>query len=143
MFKKFNASIVTGTATGVAVAGQVNGATLHMGGDVKKIKDLSANVTVDAETDTLTLTPKWQGSNDGSTWFNIANPGNAVMIALATGTAGADATVNRVIPAPPAIEGWRYARCSLVVGGDTGTANDTYSIAYSFNALGPSDNLWS
>lgn len=144
MQKKFNASIVTGTATGVAPAGQVNGATLFMGSSVKKIKDLSANITVDAETDTLTMAAQWQGSNDASTWFNIAgtptNPANTV---LATATGGADAAVNKVIPAPLAIEGWRYARCSVVVGVVTGTDNDTYSIAYAYNLLGPGDQNWS
>lgn len=141
MLKKFNLHVTTGTADGVAPAGQVNGATLFMGGDVKKVRDLSALLTVDAETSTLTMTAKWQGSNDTSTWFDIANaPQNVAATALATGTGGADASVVKVIPAPPAVEGFRYARCSIVIGVVTGATVDTYSIAYNYNQLSGGDS---
>ncbi len=140
MLKKFNLHVVTGTATGVAPAGQVNGASLFMGSDVKKVKDLSAIVTVDAETSTLTLAAKWQGANDASTWFDLANaPANTAATVLATGTGGADAAVAKVVPAPFGVEGFRYARCSLVVGVVTGTDNDTYSIAYCYNQMTGAD----
>ena len=141
MIKKFNAHVTTGTADAVAPAGQVDGASLFMGSDVKKVKDLSALVTVDAETDTLTLTPKWQGSNDKTTWFNFVHgTNNAAAIAIATGTGGADASVVKVIPAPAGIEGWRYARCSLIVGVVTGTTSDTFSIAYNYSQLAGGDS---
>lgn len=55
-----------------------------------------------------------------------------VGVALAIGTAGADTAVARAIPAPDSVYGYKFARCSVVVGGVTGTANDTYSIAYSY-----------
>lgn len=134
MLKRSILHVVTGTADGVSIGSQVNGSTLFMGSDAKKITDLSAIVTVDAETTNLTLTAKWQGSNDASTWYDFANAtANTAGTALATGTAGADAAVTKVIPAPVAIEGWRYSRLSIVVGAATGTTNDTYSIAYSYN----------
>jgi hypothetical protein len=140
MLKKFNLHITTGTADAVAPAGQVDGASLFMGADVKKVKDLSALVTVDAETSTLTMTPKWQGSNDKSTWYDIVHgTNNAAAVAIATGTGGADASVVKVIPAPTAIEGWRWARCSIIIGVVTGTTSDTYSIAYNYNQLGAGD----
>lgn len=133
MIKKFNSDIVTGTADAVAPAGQVNGNGLFLGGEIKKITDLSALVTVDAETNTLTFAAKWQGSNDKTTWFDFANaPANTAATVLATGTGGADAAVTKIIPGPSGLEGWRYARCSLVVGVVTGTTSDTYSIAYNY-----------
>jgi hypothetical protein len=134
MLKRSILHVVTGTADGVSIASQVNGASLFMGSDSKKVTDLSAVVTVDAETTNLTLTAKWQGSNDASTWYDFAHgTNNVAATVLATGTGGADAAVTKVISAPVGIEGWRYSRLSLVVGAATGTTNDTYSIAYSYN----------
>lgn len=130
---RFNSDMVTGTANGVAPAGLVSGNKLFMGQKNQAIEHLSALVTVDAETNTLTLGAQWQGSNDASTWYTLAHaPHNPAAVALATGTAGADAAVTRVIPAPPSVYSYKYARCSLVVGAVTGTTNDTYSIAYSY-----------
>lgn len=113
-------------------AGTVNaGATLTMnqieGGS------LCAEVTVDAETSTLTLSALWQVSVDGSTWMTVANgPQNAASVALATGTAGADAAVTRVIPAPDAVYSFKHARCAVTNGVQTGTTSDTYSIKYHY-----------
>lgn len=134
MLKRFITDVVTGTADGVAAAGQVNGVGLFMGGESKKVTDLSAVVTVDAETNTITFTGKWQGSNDKTTWYDVANtPANTAGTAIATGTSGSDTPVTKAIPAPQGIEGWRYARLSLVIGATTGTTNDTYSIGYVYN----------
>lgn len=136
-FLRYNAHKVTGTATGVAPGSQVNGATLFMGSSRRKVQDLSAICVVDAETNTLTLTAKWQGSNDASTWIDIANGSqNAAGVALATGTTGADAAVTKAVPAPDAAHGYRYARCSVVVGVVTGTDSDTYEIGYSYRQDG-------
>jgi hypothetical protein len=135
---RFAAHIASGNATGVVAGDQVNGATLFVGGADPKVSHLSALVTVDAETNTLTMTGKWQASNDGSTWVDVAHaPQNPAGVALATGTAGADADVVRVLPAPDAVYGYKFARCSVVVGVVTGTTNDTYSIGYSYRQLDP------
>jgi len=133
---QFAKHLLTGTATGVAPAGQVNGNALFMGGINQKVTFVSALVTVDAETDTITTTAKWQGSDDKSTWFDLAHePQNPAGVALATGTSGSDAAVTKAIPAPPSAYGYRYARCSIVIGVVTGTDNDTYSIAYSYRQV--------
>jgi hypothetical protein len=99
----------------------------------QKVLGLGALVTVDAETNTLTFTAKWQVSNDGTTWVDVANGSqNAAGVALATGTAGADAPVSRMISAPDGVFGWRKARLALVTGVATGAAADTYSIGYCY-----------
>lgn len=135
---RFAAHLITGTATGVAPGSQVNGRTLFMGVLDQKVAHLSALATVDAETNTITLSGKWQGSNDGSTWLDLAYaPQNPAVVALATGTAGSDAAVTRVVPAPESAYGYKFARFSIGVGVVTGTTNDTYSIAYSYRQLDP------
>lgn len=142
MLKRFLVDVTTGTADGVTAGNSVAGGTLFLGGDVKKVKDLSAVVTVDAETNGLTFTAKWQGTNDESTWYDIANtPANTAGTAIATGTGGADASVVKAIPAPPGIEGWRYGRLALVVGATAGNTVDTYSIGYVYNLLAPGEGI--
>lgn len=93
---------------------------------------LSALFTVDAETNTITLSPAWEVSTDGSTWYRLMGVTNGAPTALATGTAGADASVSRVVSAPKEVYGWRYCRASVLVGVTTGTTNDTYAISYAF-----------
>ncbi len=134
--KKFNAQVATGTADGITAGSTVSGNAVHVGGNRNKVADLSALVTVDAETNTLTLAAQWEGSNDATTWYAIANtPANTAPTVLATGTAGADAAVTKVIPAPLGALGFQYARLSLVVGVTTGTTSDTYSIGYNYRRL--------
>lgn len=87
---------------------------------------LSALVTALAETDGLELYAEWQVSNDNATWHVC----QAATTALATGTAGADTEVSRVIPAPASAYGWKLARMTLRVEVVNGTTDDTYSIAY-------------
>jgi hypothetical protein len=134
---RFNSDLLTGTVTGVAPGGAAAGNALFMGAKNQRIEHLSALVTVDAETNTITLGAKWQGSNDKTTWYDLAHaPHNPAAVALATGTAGADAAVTRVMPAPPSVYSYQYARCAVTVGVVTGTTNDTYSLAYSYRRRG-------
>ena len=133
---KFNQHVVTGTADGITAGLTVSGASLHLGTSYKTVKDLSAVVVVDAETDTLTLTPRWEVSNDESTWWIVTHgSNNAAAVAIATGTGSADASVSRVIPAPDAIEGYQFARLSLIVGATDGNTADTYEIGYSYRRV--------
>lgn len=98
-------------------------------------RGLSAKLTVDAETNTLTIAAKWQGSDDNSTWVDLANaPGNPAAVVLATGTAGADAAVTVSVEAPSSAYGYRWARCALTNGVATGTTSDTYSNQYKYVA---------
>lgn len=131
---RYNAHASSGTLD-TLVAGTTTGGTAVAIGDNtrQKVRALSALVTVDAETNTITIAAKWQVSNDNSTWVDVANGSqNAAAVVLATGTGGADASVTRVIPAPDSVYGWRYARVAVVNGVVTGNAVDTYSMSYSY-----------
>jgi hypothetical protein len=89
---------------------------------------ISALVNVDVETNTLTMQADWQASDDGSTYYTVGQSNNAATVVLATGTAGADASVEKLIPAPLAVYAWKYARCVVTSGVTTGNTVDTYSI---------------
>ena len=94
---------------------------------------MSCLFTLLAETNTLTLTGKFQVSDDNSTWYDLAgdaqNPANVL---IATGTAGADTAVTRVLPVPPAAVGWRYVRAAIVNGVATGATGDTYVLSFRY-----------
>lgn len=144
---RFLQHLVTGTATGVgpaSAAGAIAGRSLMVNGvQGRKVCDLSALVTVDAETNTITAAVRWQGSNDASTWYNLAtSPQNAAPVALATGTAGADATVVRSVEAPPGAYSYNFARVTLEIGTATGTDNDTWELSYSYRQLSPADKIY-
>lgn len=109
-------------------AGTVNAGTV-LATNTIAAGTLSALVTVDAETENLTLAAKWQVSDDNSTWYDMPPQNNAANVVLATGTSGADAAVSKVLPAPLGVLGWKYVRCAVVSGAATGAATDTYSIA--------------
>lgn len=134
---RYNAHLLTGTCSGVSIGSAVSGNTLFIGQSKRKVTDLSAQLTVLAETNTITLAPKWQGSNDGSTWIDLAYaPNNPAVTVLATGTAGADAAVTKGVAAPDAAYSYKFSRCQVVVGVVTGTSSDIYSIGYSYRQVG-------
>ncbi len=132
---RYAALSASGTFDGLT-ATTVGGNAVDMGDNARqKVRNLSALVTVDAETTSLTFTGKWQVSNDGSTWVDVANGSqNAAGVVLATGTGGADAAVAKAYPAPESAYGWRKARFALTNAGAAGTTSDTYTIAYCFRA---------
>jgi hypothetical protein len=132
MALQYNILPSSGNANGLA-AGSVIAGNAIMLGDGSRIKRtfLSALITVLAETNTLTFSFKWQVSNDGSTWVDVANgTQNAGAVAIATGTSGADTAVSKVFPFPDNCLGWKFARWALVTGGATGTSSDTYAGGY-------------
>jgi len=122
----------TGDLTAAPAAGTTTGGTALATAGIEN-GTLSCLFTVDAETSTLTLTGKFQVSDDNSTWYDLAgdaqNPANVL---LATGTAGADAAVDRVLPVPTAALGWKYVRGAVVNGVATGAAADTYAMTFHF-----------
>jgi hypothetical protein len=93
---------------------------------------LSCLATVEAETDTLTITGKWQVSNDTSTWVDAVPQNNAAQVVLATGTAGSDSPASFAVEAPPSVYGWRYSRYVVTNGAATGGATDTYALGYCY-----------
>lgn len=131
---RYNTYATSGNAATLVVGSVIGGTAVDLGDNARqKVRALSALVAVDAETNTFTFAAKWQVSNDGSTWVDVANGSqNAAAVVLATGTAGADPLVTKSIPAPDAIYGWRQARIALVTGGTTGAAADTYALSYCF-----------
>lgn len=125
---RFNTNIVTGTLNGVSNA-SVTGGTLFVGTSFQKIEHLSAYLIVTAATSSMTVRPYWQVSNDGTTFRTIHNDANVpLQLAVATGAEN----VTEVVPAAKGVEGYRYARCMLLVGGATGGASDLFSIGYSY-----------
>lgn len=133
----FSARLVTGAlATGSlningATAGTVTaGPTMVMQNVASGT--LSATVMMEAETNTITMTPQWQVSNDASTWLNVFSFSNTAYTAYGTGTAGDDAALTRVLSAPDAVYGFRYARVGILNGVATGASADAYSIAYNY-----------
>ncbi len=121
-------TLVSGTITG--------GAALLMGDNARqKVRNLSALVVADCETNTMTMTGVWQVSNDNSTWVTVTNgPQNAAGVLFATGTAGADATVTKCFQAPDAVYGWRWSRFAIQNLVTTGAATDTYLIGYNYRS---------
>lgn len=118
------------------VAGSfVNGNWLPTG----RVKNgsLSADVNVDCETNTLTMTGVWQGANlaNFSDARDLALDGNNPLpLAFATGTAGADANVLKAFGAPAAAYGFKYVRFRILTGVVTAATVDTYAISYNYRA---------
>lgn len=82
---------------------------------------LSVWCTVLADTNTLTITGKWQVLDQAGNWVDVAyDAQNPAGVALATGTAGADAAVTKVIPAPAAVYAFRQCRFVWVTGTGVG-----------------------
>lgn len=131
--KKFNVGGGTGNFNSVTAGSQVAGNAIFIGNDVSRASSLSALCVLLAETNTLTLTVKWQVSNDNSTWYDFSySVGNAAPTVVGTGTAGADSAVTKVFEAPQGVLGWKYARVAFVVGVATGAAGDTYTYGYNY-----------
>jgi hypothetical protein len=117
---------LNGATAGTAVGGPTLLTSLVESG-------LSALVTLDAETDTITLEASWQVSNDDSTWVDVAPYNNAAFVVWATGTAGADAAVTKSLGFPDGSwKGWRYARVAVTPKVTDGLTADTYAIGYNY-----------
>jgi hypothetical protein len=125
----------SGDLTAAPVAGSTTGGTALATAGIEP-GTLSCLFVVDAETDTITLTGKFQVSDDNSTYYDLAgdaqNPANVL---LATGTAGADAAVSRVLPVPTQALGWKYVRAAVVNLVATGGATDTYAMTFHFRYI--------
>ncbi|HTJ17820.1 MAG TPA: hypothetical protein VL494_13665 [Steroidobacteraceae bacterium] len=126
----FTISGGSGDLTAAPVAGTTTAGTAIQTANIEP-GSLSCLFTVLAETNTLTLTGKFQVSDDSSTWYDLAgdaqNPANVV---IATGTAGADTAVTRVLPVPPSALSWKWVRAAVVNGVATGASGDTYAFSF-------------
>lgn len=96
---------------------------------------LCAEVYGKATTNTLTITAKWQVSDDNSTWRDAYGPGRPSNVAMVTGTGSAVTDTIRVA-APDSVYSANYARCILVsgTGSGGGAGVDEGSVVYHFVA---------
>ena len=95
-----------------------------------ELGSLSSLVTVVAKTSTTTFTAKWQVSDDGSTYYDVAGSNNAANVALATGT-GSSVTTNKVLDAPASVYGWNFARVRVITAVSTADGTvDGATISY-------------
>lgn len=113
--------------TGILSGADGLGATLLM--SQVQTGTLSANTDFTAATSTLTLTPVWQVSTDGTNWRDAFIENDAAAVIQATGTS---AISKRVVSAPSAVYGFRYARLNARVGVATAGASDLAVISYNF-----------
>lgn len=78
---------------------------------------VSASVEVNLKASSLTMTPQWQVSLDGSTWITLSDQNGAAGTSVGTGS-GSDADLGpfRMV-APAAIHAFPHARLAVVTGG--------------------------
>ncbi len=114
---------VTGTCSGASVGAAKNGTTIAMN-NVTPLT-LSAYVDIAITTGSFTLTPKWQVSQDNSTFVTA-------LVGIGAGISAVAATATSVYEAPRSVYGWPYARMILTVGGATGAGTETYDIRYTY-----------
>lgn len=116
-------AVAAGSTVGTAATNVLNCANFAPGYGVV------CYVSMVVKTSSLTLAPKWQGSNDGTNWEDIFTVNSAANVATAAGT-GSNVTTTRAVmlPAPPP---YKYARLVFVTGGATAHAtDDTYALKY-------------
>jgi hypothetical protein len=138
--RRFNLPLVTGNFTGATTGAQVNGSTLHIGESQRDIVDLAAHIVATITMTSATVGVQWQGSNDASTWFDVAaNPENPAKVAFATGVASG---TTKGFGAPQGVYGYKFARCAVVFGSTTaGTTNDAVSIGYVYRQVAAGDGI--
>ncbi len=112
-------ALSTATAFTGAAPQTVNGNAVEMN-DVA-FGTLSARATILGDTNTITITIKWQGKDKAGNWVDVASePQNPTGVAAATGTAGADAAVAKIYPAPTAVYAFKQARIVFTSGTGVG-----------------------
>lgn len=114
----------TGDVAAAGVAGTVfAGPTLLM----SKVQPgtLSARIKGTIATGSLTFTPSWQVSNDGSTWENLKMMNNAANVAFS-------ATTTMHLEGPACLSSHRYVRAVLTGAGATATTGDFTRFSYDY-----------
>jgi hypothetical protein len=126
---KYNQTPTAATATGAVAAGSTVGTAAANKVLMAKVADgteVGCIVSMKVNTTSLTLTPKWQGSQDGTTWRDLFSANSAANVATAGGT-GSDVTTVRDVAIGK--RGYKYVRVVFVTGGATAHATaDTYEI---------------
>lgn len=132
MAKMYNVSSTNVTASGQNSGTVLAGKAIFMGSEYGKVGSLTALASFTPATSTLTVTGKWQGSNDNTTWVDAVGPNAPANVTFATGTS---TIVTKSVDAPQGAYGWRFARFCFVTGVTTGASGDIGSIAYNFRQL--------
>jgi hypothetical protein len=132
----YNANAATGTFDGLTATDVAGNAVQVTDGTRLLLAGLSALVTLDVETNTMTVVGRWQVSSNNSTWVDCDTPNNAAEVTIGTGTAGADAAITKAISAPEGVYGVMFARYVITNGVAAGNTVDTYSIGYNYREPG-------
>ncbi len=128
-----NQTATAATAVGAEVVGTVVGtaaANKILMDRIARGTSLAAKVSMVVKTSSCTLTPKWQGSHDGTNWEDLFTVNSAANVATAGGTGSAVTTARTLLlPVVPFL----YARVVFVVGGATAHITDeTYAVSYHY-----------
>jgi hypothetical protein len=135
-YYRYNVSATTQNFTGVTTAARIYSTSLFIGSSGKrKIQDLAAHIVATSTMTSATMKTQWQGSNDNTTWVDVANnAANAASTAFLTGGTGLTATIG--IEAPQGAYSYRYARLALVWTSTTaGTTNDVATFGLNYRQL--------
>lgn len=87
---------------------------------------LTARAAISITATSTTVSPKWQVSNDATTWVDV-KPANGAAIV------GATASTTLWLQGPPALQANKYARLALVTSGSSNTTSSSLKWAVSYN----------
>jgi len=131
-YRRYNYLPTTQNLTGVTTGARLHGSTLFIGEQDQKVSALAAQIVATLTMTNATLKAQWQGSNDNSTFTDLAHsPENPVGIAFLTCIAGAGTSATIGVEAPASVFAYKYARCDLIWTSTTaGTTNDVATFGY-------------
>lgn len=93
---------------------------------------LAAVVETGITTTSLTVTSKWQVSNDGTNWVDFLGLNCAANVQVAAAGSGSLVTTQYVQGFPGVNPGFPYIRLAVKTGGATGGTGDNVTVAYNF-----------
>lgn len=115
------------TAGLVVVAGQPSGGSKSV-----EFDSLAAVVETNITTSTLTVTTKWQVSNDGTDWIDFFGKNTAANVTKAAAGTGSLVTTQYVQAWDGVNPQFPYVRLAAQVGVATGGAGDSVTVAYNY-----------
>jgi hypothetical protein len=89
---------------------------------------LVANCTITIVTGSVVCTMKWQGSNDNSTWVDLADSFNPANVTVT-------ATNTRAVNAPDAAWAFEYIRFVMTLSGAATAGGDLTAANYQYRAF--------
>ncbi len=136
-YRRFNVSTTTQNFTGQTTTARIYGTSVFIGESSRVIEGLAAHIVATCTMTNATFKPVWQGSNDNTTFYDLANgPQAAASVAFLTGATAATKTIG--IEAPQSAYGYKYARPGIEFTSTTaGTTNDAAIIGLVYRQLDP------